>query len=316
MKQPIHLYMPKTKKRILDAAVLLLSLFVLVAFFQNCSNKGALDLNSVGPLVATVNVPAFIDAANADAVAQLGYGTLAQDSERGSVFQITGNASIVSNTRIKIHMDRRYRLSGKFKSAGSIPSVIYFGLATYRANGAHIESWEGSRTGISAIIESVSGNTIHTRNDVVGWNTGAVSSYSKAIGFYFNGDTNRLPDYVLTNWGIGAATPGSGTYSSASGRAIELNIPVPAGILAQIRPTTRVLNHYAGGSYVYTAAQGNSVTTTWQDFTGTITGFDMANSIDKFRAETDHVAIIILANYQQNSSAVLNVDDLKFEEVP
>ncbi len=318
MHKPIYLnIMALLRRYVPRGALALLCISVLVIPFQNCSNKGQLDLSGIGKqAVPSVPAPAYIDPESPDGATQLGYDNIVQDSERGSVFQVTGASTIISDMRIKVDMQTHYRLSGRFKSIGTTPSKIYFGVTTFRSDGAHIESWEGTRTGFPAMIDSVTPTTINTRTDLIGWYTGSVSSYYKAIGFYFNGDTNRLPDYVLTNWGTGAIANEAGVYSTATGRAVILNIPVPASVQAQITPNTRIYNHYAGGTYVYTAAGNDTVSTTWQEFSGSISGFDMQNSINRFRVGTDNIGFLILANYSQDNTAILLVDDLRFEVVP
>jgi hypothetical protein len=246
----------------------------------------------------------------ADATGQelLGYGVTANDGQEGQVFTHTGYANFRSRLLVPIDTSKTYRVTGRFRSAGAIDSRIYFGLSPYDSDKAFISAYMGNRTGSagSIVLGTTTPTSLALAAAPTGWNQAPGEGYQRAIGFYFDGDTSHLPDYVLTNRNDGAYT--------TTGATLALNSAIPDDVFAALTADTVVHNHYSGGTYLYNAASSQFPTSAWTEYTGTITGEAFAGGSSTFRPDTVYVRFMILANYQQDESATLYFTDLTIAE--
>jgi hypothetical protein len=252
------------------------------------------------------------------------------------VYAITNNHTILSPQMTAIDVNKKYYLSGKFKSAGTPASIIYFGYAPYDANKTSIQAWQILRGGTAGTITSYDNNQIKTAESLSGWNGNGSLSLYRNIGIYYSGDTDHLPNYIFyklptgINGGYGptadglcnmvgdwtpayyCTSPSYGAYSTASGNTVALNLPLPPSVASQIIPgKTKIMNHWSGGSYIYAGAAAVTLNNTWQTFKVAITGSDF-NTYSKFWPDTKFAKILILANYNyDNTTHTYNVPTTK-----
>lgn len=222
-----------------------------------------------------------------------------------------GAGYIVASDFIEVDTAATYKLSGLFKSNGSILSQFYLGLDTFDKSMNQITSERVIRLGNAGTITDVDDSSISVQENLSGWSTGI--AYHRSLGFYFDGDTSKLPDVVHFFYTNGNSTdPQEGAFSAASGNSIQLNTPIPAWVRSQIVPNvTKVMNQAAGGTYLYSAS-GNAPAN-WQLYQGQRTGEAFGNGTTTFRTGTKYVRIIVLSNYRQTSGSELLFKDLKLE---
>ena len=93
-----------------------------------------------------------------------------------------------------------------------------------------------------------------------------------------------------------------------------LNAPIPQEIYDKIKPfTTRVMNHYSSGTYDYSAASYAEVNNQWTEFKAIYNGFSegYGDIKGKFRPGTKEISPLILANYQQDENAILEIKNIE-----
>ena len=105
--------------------------------------------------------------------------------------------------KFQIHEDSVIELKGEFRSAGQIKSRIYFGLKCFKEDGTEI-----SREDINSVDEPLLITSINTDNKSLflhkkpeKWNNQNNSyseTYSKLIGFYFDGNINQSYTRLFT----------------------------------------------------------------------------------------------------------------------
>jgi len=265
----------------------------------------------------------FFDAKDANAAARLPGTNFETDSGRPVYSSTVNYGSLFSTGYIPVDTAKSYILSGDFKSAGSTNSTMYYGLAPYDEYHQSISSDRIYRMGSDATISSYTDTQINVAETLSGWNSTGSIDYSRTIGFYYDGNTNKLPDYVMYRLACGTVEypqfcydtdAAHGFYSTASGTTISLNVPIPAGVAANIiTGTTVIKNHSFSSSYMYSALIGNVVPATWTNYTGTITGEDWGPDPDHFWKGTKYVKLLFLTNYNAGSSKIL-FDDLNFRQ--
>lgn len=242
------------------------------------------------------------------------------------VFSTVGNFASLSIDYIPVDTTKTYRVSGEFRSAGSTPSILYYGVATYDVNKKHIGSEIVLRVGNELTIASLSDDSLPERSIITseaaeGWFGAGSHAHQRSLGIYLDGDTSHAPDYVEYNF-VGndssstLSTEGMFSSTSATDRSILLNRPLlPAIVQSIVFGTTKVRNHTFGGTYLYAAAGGTLAPNEWTLYSANITGEGLGGQITKFRIGTKFIRIMILQNYRQDATAKLNYTNLKFETV-
>jgi len=257
------------------------------------------------------------------------------DPANGNNYYSMGPGYFSSTDFIPVDTSKIYSLSGLFRSAGVNNSRIYFGLSPYDENFAPISALKVNRYGSDAIVNEVNPAEIKVdaSTPINGWNLPNSLAGSRSIGFYYDGDTTKLPDDVVINYssapGSGAGCsvvptpnyeyyctdPDRGVYSNLTVNTISLNIPIPPAVLNQIQlGVTVIKNHSSGGTYMYSAA-GNSIVPSgpsWTEFREdniTGEGFFPANP-DIFRTGTKYVRI-----YLQHRDTAPDVTQLDFDDI-
>ena len=126
----------------------------------------------------------------------------------------------------------------------------------------------------------------------------------RIIGIYFDGNINRLPDY-LVNY------PAYDTYADNN---IILNKELPKEIYDKIVPfRTRVMNHYLSSNYDYSAANHVKVDRQWTKFEAIYNGYSIGygDIKGKFRLGTKSISPFVLANYGQKDEAILEIKNIE-----
>jgi cysteine-rich repeat protein len=243
-----------------------------------------------------------------------------------NVYSVVGHRSFISSTFIPVDTAKRYLLSGRFKSMGAANSRLYYGLAPYDASYNFISAWDVLRTGNDATITAFTPTSITVNETFSGWAQPPQIAGRRTVGFYYDGNTNHLPDYVYYYYPSCSAPIVSnyycpdaamGVYSSAVGNTMSLNNPIPAAVQSNIiLGTTVIKNHRSGGTYMYSAAGYAAVPYTWTDYVETnITGEGFGGNSDMFRTGTKYVKILFLNNYRQTAAEEIWFDDILFAEV-
>ena len=227
-------------------------------------------------------------------------------------FKVTGTERYMVNfgNIYNVDEDTTLELKGEFRSIGKEKSRIYFGLHCLKEDGNDIIGKEIYRTNESLLITSYDSNnkklvlekkpeTWNNYNDSISENQ------RKAIGIYFDGKINHLPDYLID-------TP---AYNNFTDNTIILNKEIPNEILNKIIPsTTRVMNHYHSNTYDYSAASYACVPETWTEYKAVYNGFSEYGDLPgKFRLGTKKVSPFILPNNNQNNYAVLEVRNIEVQ---
>ena len=226
------------------------------------------------------------------------------------IITITGWKPILNfKNKYDVDEDTTIELKGLFRSAGNQKSKMYFGLHCYKEDGTDIVAQYVYRKDESLLITSKStdGKSFTLEKKPETWNN-SNDSYSeknyKVIGIYFDGNINRLPDYLIN-------TP---AYDKYIDNNIVLNKEIPKEINDKIIPfKTRVMNHYDSSTYDYSAACYVEVPEKWTKYKAVYNGFSKGygDIIGKFRLGTKKVSPLILPNYQQNNDAILEIRNVE-----
>ena len=227
--------------------------------------------------------------------------------ETTSILSIKGYKHINSN-RYPVNEETVMELKGEFRSSGEIKSRIYFGLRCFKENGDEILDYHINRVNEPLLLTSINtdGKSFTLNKKPEKWNVTNDSKlyYLKYLGLYFDGNINRLPDYIIN----------APAYNNYQDNTINLNKEIPKDIVDKIIPfKTQVMNHYSSGTYDYSAACHDEVPEIWKEFKAEYTGFSngYGDIKGKFRPETKSVIPFVLCNYGQNENAVLEIKNVE-----
>lgn len=233
------------------------------------------------------------------------------------VWEASSYKGIFSSALVPIDPSKQYRLSGIFRSTGSVNSKVYFGFLPILDNGTNGTQTPANwfRNGDDGIIQSWNDTTINLTNSITGWST---STYlgNRLMGFYYDGDaSSRPPDTIMYSASYGTDR---GAYTSISGSTINLSYPLPSNITDNLIPGVSVVkNHYNGcGSYLYSVISGALLPQTWNTYSDISTGDGWTQTqCEAFRPFTRFVRIMMLLNYGQSSTSTIQFDKIILEEV-
>jgi len=221
-------------------------------------------------------------------------------------FYEQGAKTVTSGDFIPVNLNREYNLEGWFKSNGTGgESKLYFGYIPYDENkvriaNEHVHVILGTETTLYEACNSE--DKIVKIVDGTNWYY-TITHEFMAFDIDDSGNYNDLPNRELSNVNIINLTD-QGDYWE-----VEFNTNVgktyPLG--------TKVRMHASGGSYMYVAAGGVLVPTSWTQYVDSSgvkgeslygTGYDM------WWRGTRYARILMLANYQQSADYKLKVDDI------
>lgn len=222
------------------------------------------------------------------------------------VWSQAGSQEVVMTDYIPVDPAKIYSLEGKFKSQGTTDSQLDFGLLTYDADKVAIEAYQVARQGEAEVVTSVTGMTLVTQDTLTGWAEITEEATQRYVGIYYDGDTDKLPDYVVTE-----------AYTEISGDTLTLATALPAEVEENIDVgTTVILNHYGtADSPLFVTAHNVTVPAEWTYYEDTITGESLGNNFNTFRPETEYVRIYLGLNMDQDDNAELVFDNIVFQEV-
>ena len=222
-----------------------------------------------------------------------------------------GAKEVVTADYLPVESSKTYLLSGLFKSKGAVKSKLNFGLIPYDANKEEIKAPAVLRRPAAVKVSSFNNTQITTVETPVNWFQAPTEGASqRSLGFYYAGDTSKLPDYVVTDFTKGA-------YSTTGTQQINLTAALPSAVQAGIQAgTTKVMNHYGKeGSHLLLAAEQAEVPKEWTDYRDTITGEEFGNNPKVFRPGTKYVRIYFDLNSGQGQDAEIVFDQVKLQQV-
>ena len=245
------------------------------------------------------------------------------DEDGETVWTKTGYLAPFSSQYIRVDPSKTYRLSGRFRSAGETSSKLYFGVETYGEKKQRITS-SGAyrRNGANdGTILDWNDTTITTAESLTDWAAESAGRTLRIMGFWYDGDTTKLPNSYMYSSAYGATHRGA--YLSVSGTTINLSVAIPTSISNNFVPGVSIVKNLlsGAGSYLYSAASSKLIPTSWTTYSGTMTGapdWGTRSSLGDartFRPGTRYVRIILLLNYSQDENFTTEFDDIVFEEV-
>lgn len=256
----------------------------------------------------------IVDAGSPESAKLLGYGITTQDPDDPdrTAFVMEDEIFFSSRAQIAVDTTKTYCISGEFKSVGDARSELLFGVAPHDANGNFIPDEIANRTGNAVAIDlaaTTSTEVKTTTNINSAWSRSNTAKY-RGVGFYFDGDTTHLPDYVLFDKDIGAYD-----QSKTSGKTIALNMSIPPEVMSQLTPDTKVMNHLQNTTYRYAAGSTvNTVPRSWTRYRGEISGEDFGYDRREFRPGTKYAKIAFIANWRTDAATSLLFDSLALTE--
>jgi hypothetical protein len=209
-----------------------------------------------------------------------------------------------STELIPVDPEKKYRLSGWFKSANAKPALILLGLMSYDAEKRLIRPMDVSvvlNTETKLAQDCLPDDTTIKVTDASKWKEGDI--YSVAFAADDSGNYNDLPNRNITGMGIKSI--------NQAGEIWEVFLSKPCGKTFPAGTTVRqhcVPNY----SYPYVVCSPKFNSEFWKELSGTITGMSKTTSPgDKFWRGTKYVRLIILSL----NGGLVYFDDIKLEEV-
>lgn len=219
----------------------------------------------------------------------------------------TGKTQLISNKMYKVTPGKQYILSGWFKSTGSNPSKLYFGLCPFDKNKKQIYSKSVMVVPdtITVLAEACKpGDTVIKIKHGAKWKThkyGVVAFKVDTTGEY-----NDLPNFNTTKiLGITKIEDKNGIW--------ELTLKGPCG--RTFPADTPIREHISGSAYQYSATENQSVPKQWKNYTGKLKNRATINiPKDKFWPGTQYVKIIILANFRSKGDEAMLINGVNLVE--
>ena len=301
--------------------------FVVAAYYSTGAESGYSNEVLLTPTDTTPPSPltytsAAYDAEGADDLSVIPVTGIITDPDNSAnhVYYQKDSNSPAFGEFTTIDTSQTYVLKGRFKSIGTDRSRLYFGFAPYDENKRLISVEEVTRYGNDEVIGSFNSTSITVVDNMSGWNDYNTMAYQRSLGFYYNGDTTKLPDYVFKYIpsSFYSRESATGAYKSGvnGGKIIILNTVLPSDVASKIIPgTTVVKNHSSGGTYLYSAASGVYLTNEWREFSGQVTGEGFGNNPNMFRQGTKYVKIIMLLNHRGGSGDVTINSEVIFDDI-
>ena len=228
-----------------------------------------------------------------------------------NVISIKGDKPIYGTQRYPVSEETTIELMGEFRSSGKEKSKIFFGLQCFDEKGEEIEAYKVFRIKESLVLKSINsdGKSFSLIKKPEQWiNSDEKAKYDmqyrKYLGFYYDGNINRLPDYIIK----------SPAYNNFSDNIIYLKTEIPKEIIEKIKPCeTRVMNQFGNSAYDYSAAYEEIVPEIWKQFSATYNGFSegYGDIKGKYRLGTKSVTPVVLCNYNQNENAILEIKNVQ-----
>ncbi len=229
------------------------------------------------------------------------------DAASGDNIVADNNTFIMfSKDFIPVDYNKKYELSGSFKSIGKERSIILFGFAMYDKNKFEIKDIHANPLPGAALTELVQPAEKGSKSIIVKNTEGWKIQKYYAVAFDAASDFSDLPNRNTVD-GIMNISKKDESYE------IQLDAPLsrsyPAG--------TAVREHYGFGTYIYSAAKEVEVPDEWKNISGQVSGAKNGmSSHSLFRPGTAFVKIMLMPNFGQKDRAVkLAVNNIKVKEI-
>ena len=216
--------------------------------------------------------------------------------ERSEIFTVKGDHTFqCKSDKIKIHPEKTYLLSGEFRSISTSLSKLCFGIMCFSANDQEITPQKVIRKDEVRTITS-----LDTTYKTFTLDESAQTFAKGFIGFYFEGDTEKLPDKVISG-------------QTVEGNAVNFKNALPKEIAELIVVgKTKVMPH--GGSkkiYIHSACDGKEVPKEWTQFSASFRGSAWGEGVKgKFRKGTCFACPVIVANQSQDEKEILEMKNV------
>ncbi len=223
-------------------------------------------------------------------------------------FEVTGPSTVLASGLIPVDKTKEYNISGWFRSNGTGgDSRIYAGFRPYDKDQNliytyHVNVEDGTQT---ELYEDVSASDdIMKVVDGTGW---IVLSHGRAaFNIDDSGEYRDLPNRNVSNAGI--------TEVTDMGDYWRINFSTTVGVDAP--KGTKVRMHRSGG-WMYTLASSEYIPDAWTHYSGTVSGeLKKDSSSVTWWPGTEYAKILIYANYAQDNTYKLFVDDLELHSTP
>ena len=226
-----------------------------------------------------------------------------------------GPKTIAALEPIPVAAGKAYNLGGYFRSGATVRSHVSLGLLNLDRNGVFISSPAAQlkSVGSEATIDRVSpgGTSINLQTFPLGWNSSGSPGYARLIGFYFDGNTAKAPDFVLI-----PADVMLGAYNNAfsTSKLIALNAAVPSAVVSNIKRGISKVKNLSDTPNISVFPDAPS---TWSRFEiPLISGENSISAPNTFRPGAAFVRVVVVANEGQTAREKLVFDSLQLRELP
>lgn len=206
---------------------------------------------------------------------------------------------------VPVDTAKKYFVSFKAKSGGTVPSVGYFGIDCYDKNKQRIsiQDIHPIKEAPAVTVKSLSSDrkTLMIEGGTAEWKVGTKT----CVALYINGVSTSLP---LKN-------TETRIFKEKTSNSIELMEPLPNDIEIKPNVTQARLHYYGGAICMHPAMKhANIPPETWTTYEAYgITGEAYGENLKVFRPGTKYVRLGFLANFgQRDVGAVMLVKDFEF----
>jgi len=193
--------------------------------------------------------------------------------------------------------NKRYTLTGWFKSVGKEPSNLYLGFMCFDADKRLIAS---EQVGVVGGTETLLYEECKKEDTVIKVEHAFKWKENPRVCVAFDADDSGryrdLPNRNLSGFGIIKLDEKDGYWE------VRLNEPCgrayPAG--------TKVREHSAGPAYLYCAAAAQAVPAEWTQYSGSVMGLSEAGAGNaRWWPGTKYAKFVALLNYEQNEDCIV-----------
>ena len=224
-------------------------------------------------------------------------GELVLETNDSFAHVVEGHGLISQKKIIKYDPDTTYVISVDLKSIGKENSAVLLSAQCFSDSMEEINSHDVHSVANTDLIidyaKIISIRVNHSAN-IDNWKSKDVPKDQRMIGFYYDGNTNHLPDYVHKN------------YIEARNDLIELELELPADVRNKIvSGVTVIRNHYAGPWHVHPFS--GPIKREWTHIVRRVQGINLGTSDtpNQFRKETKYFRVVLHYNWGQTDQESL-----------
>lgn len=231
------------------------------------------------------------------------------------IYEMKGPGRFISLCLVLVQEDSTFEISGKFRSTGSIPSLIFIGFLCYNEEKQLIPSHSCryiEKTETRLVRACSSTDKVIFVKDANNWK----SNPDCCIAFNIDdsGQYEDIPNFETSPFGIEKIID--------SGQFWEIHLSKEVG--KNYSSNTKIREHISVGGYLhlrehisveeflyYGGRIGAIVPNTWTKYTSTIG----TCGYHGFYPKTKYMKIFMLGNYGQNSASVLDFKDIEVRQI-